>query len=156
MNQLETGKFIAELRKEKSLTQAQLGDLLGVTNKTISRWENGNYMPDLSVLQALCAVLEVSVNEMLSGKRLNQSDFRQQADANLLLTLSQAKRMKRDYKLIDFLSGTGTGLLISTLISPDSPRRTAVLAVSLIMLALASLRQYRFGRFLQNLLNHPH
>ncbi len=156
MNQLETGKFIAELRKEKSLTQAQLGDLLGVTNKTISRWENGNYMPDLSVLQALCAVLEVSVNEMLSGKRLNQSDFRQQADANLLLTLSQAKRMKCDYKLIDFLSGTGTGLLISTLISPDSPRRTAVLAVSLIMLALASLRQYRFGRFLQNLLNHPH
>ncbi|MBS6954191.1 MAG: helix-turn-helix transcriptional regulator [Enterocloster asparagiformis] len=155
MNQLETGKFIAELRKEKSLTQAQLGDLLGVTNKTISRWENGNYMPDLSVLQALCAVLEVSVNEMLSGKRLDQSDFRQQADANLLLTLSQAKRMKRDYKLIDFLSGTGTGLLISTLISPDSPRRTAVLAVSLIMLALASLRQYRFGRFLQNLLNHP-
>ncbi len=155
MNQLETGKFIAELRKEKSLTQAQLGDLLGVTNKTISRWENGNYMPDLSVLQALCAVLEVSVNEMLSRKRLDQSDFRQQADANLLLTLSQAKRMKRDYKLIDFLSGTGTGLLISTLISPDSPRRTAVLAVSLIMLALASLRQYRFGRFLQNLLNHP-
>ena len=155
MNQLETGKFIAELRKEKSLTQAQLGDLLGVTNKTISRWENGNYMPDLSVLQALCSVLEVSVNEMLSGKRLDQSDFRQQADANLLLTLSQAKRMKRDYKLIDFLSGTGTGLLISTLISPDSPRRTAVLAVSLIMLALASLRQYRFGRFLQNLLNHP-
>ena len=155
MNQLETGKFIAELRKEKSLTQAQLGDLLGVTNKTISRWENGNYMPDLSVLQALCAVLEVSVNEMLSGKRLDQSDFRQQADANLLLTLSQAKRMKRDYKLIDFLSGTGTGLLISTLISPDSPRRTAVLAVSLIMLALASLRQSRFGRFLQNLLNHP-
>ena len=155
MNQLETGKFIAELRKEKSLTQAQLGDLLGVTTKTISRWENGNYMPDLSVLQALCAVLEVSVNEMLSRKRLDQSDFRQQADANLLLTLSQAKRMKRDYKLIDFLSGTGTGLLISTLISPDSPRRTAVLAVSLIMLALASLRQYRFGRFLQNLLNHP-
>ena len=104
MDQKQTGKFIAELRKEKSLTQAQLGELVGVTNKTVSRWENGNYMPDLAVLQSLCAALDVSINEMISGRRLDEADFRQQADNNLLLSLDQAQRMRREYKLIDFLT----------------------------------------------------
>lgn len=153
MNQMEIGKFIAELRKEKSLTQAQLGDLLGVTNKTVSRWENGNYMPDLAVLQELCAALGVGINELLSGKRLDESVFRQQADANLLLSLDKTRRMKRDYKLIDFLSGAGTGLLVSTLIAPDSPRRAVVLALSLVMIAAGSIRQYHFGRRLMDLLD---
>lgn len=153
MDQVQTGKFIAELRKEKSLTQTQLGDLLGVTNKTISRWENGNYMPDLAVLQSLCAVLEVNINEMISGRRLDEADFRQQADNNLLLSLDQARRMRREYKLIDFLTGAGTGSLIGMLTAPDSVRRNVVILISLIMIVIGQVKQWHFGKQLMELLD---
>ena len=153
MDQVQTGKFIAELRKEKSLTQAQLGDLLGVTNKTISRWENGNYMPDLAVLQSLCAVLDVNINEMISGRRLDEADFRQQADNNLLLSLDQARRMRREYKLIDFLTGGGTGSLIGMLTAPDSVRRNVVILISLIMIVIGQVKQWHFGKQLMELLD---
>ena len=153
MDQVQTGKFIAELRKEKSLTQAQLGDLLGVTNKTISRWENGNYMPDLAVLQSLCAVLDVNINEMISGRRLDEADFRQQADNNLLLSLDQARRMRREYKLLDFLTGAGTGSLIGILPAPDSVRRNVVILISLIMIVIGQVKQWHFGKQLMELLD---
>ena len=153
MDQVQTGKFIAELRKEKSLTQAQLGDLLGVTNKTISRWENGNYMPDLAVRQSLCAVLEVNINEMISGRRLDEADFRQQADNNLLLSLDQARRMRREYKLIDILTGAGTGSLIGMLTAPDSVRRNVVILISLIMIVIGQVKQWHFGKQLMELLD---
>lgn len=153
MDQMQTGKFIAELRKEKSLTQAQLGELVGVTNKTVSRWENGNYMPDLAVLQSLCAVLDVSINEMISGRRLDEADFRQQADNNLLLSLDQAQRMRREYKLIDFFTGAGTGSLIGMLTAPDSVRRSVVIVISLTMIVIGQVKQWRFGRQLMGLLD---
>jgi len=68
MNQIKTGSFIAERRKAMGLTQEQLGELLLVTNKTVSRWETGKYMPDIDKLQELAAVLGVSVDELLSGE----------------------------------------------------------------------------------------
>ena len=64
MDQIKIGKFIAALRKEKGLTQEQLGEKLGVTNKTISRWENGNYMPDVEMLSLLSKEFDVSINEL--------------------------------------------------------------------------------------------
>ena len=68
MSTKKIGKFIAEKRREKSYTQAQLAEILGVTSKTISRWENGNYMPDLSMLTPLCEALEIRVEELLRGE----------------------------------------------------------------------------------------
>ena len=68
MSTKKIGKFIAEKRREKSYTQAQLAEMLGVTSKTISRWENGNYMPDLSMLTPLCEVLGIRVEELLKGE----------------------------------------------------------------------------------------
>ena len=65
MDQKKIGKFISEKRKELKLTQAQLAEKLGVTDKTVSRWENGNYMPDLSLLQQLSKELNVSINKNL-------------------------------------------------------------------------------------------
>lgn len=73
MNQVNVGKFIAALRKEKNLTQEQFADNLGVNNRSVSRWENGNCMPDLSLLEMISAELKVSVSELLDGKR--KSDF---------------------------------------------------------------------------------
>lgn len=89
MDQIRTGKFIAELRKEHHLTQQQLGDRIGVTNKTVSRWENGNYMPDIDMLLILSQEFQVSVNELLSGKKLNDAEFRKNADENILAVSRQ-------------------------------------------------------------------
>ena len=84
MDQVKVGKFIAGLRRERGLTQEALGEKLGVTNKTVSRWENGNYMPDIELLVPLGEELGVSVNELLAGERLSDEQFRKQADENLV------------------------------------------------------------------------
>ena len=70
MNQQKVGKFIASVRKELNLTQAQLGEKLGVTGKTVSKWETGIYMPDLSLLKRLSEILGVSIYELLDGERI--------------------------------------------------------------------------------------
>ena len=79
MDLIKIGKFIAELRKENGLTQEQLGDKIGVTNKTISRWETGTYLPPADAMLAMGEVFNVSVNEILSGSRLTES---RESDAN--------------------------------------------------------------------------
>lgn len=90
MDQIKIGKFIATLRKEKDLTQEQLGEKLGVTNKTISRWENGNYMPDIEMLSLLSKEFDVSINELISGERLLLDDFKKAADNNLVTALNNS------------------------------------------------------------------
>ena len=90
MDQIKTGKFIATLRKEKELTQEQLGEKLGVTNKTISRWENGNYMPDIEMLSMLSKEFDVSINELISGERFLEEDFKKAADNNLVTALNNS------------------------------------------------------------------
>ena len=67
MNQITTGKFIAKKRKEQNLTQEQLAERLGVSNKTISKWETGKCMPDYAVVKSLCEELKVSVSELMDG-----------------------------------------------------------------------------------------
>ena len=86
MDQIKMGKFIAALRKEKGLTQEKLG----VTNKTVSRWENGNYIPDVEMLSLLSEEFGVSINELISGERLAAEDFKKAADSNLVTALSSS------------------------------------------------------------------
>lgn len=86
MDQIKMGKFIAAMRKEKGLTQEKLG----VTNKTVSRWENGNYMPDVEMLSLLSEEFGVSINELISGERLAAEDFKKAADSNLVTALSSS------------------------------------------------------------------
>lgn len=90
MDQIKIGKFIAWLRREANLTQEELGAELGVTNKTISRWENGNYMPDIEMLKLLSDRFHVSINELLSGEKLNDINFREKADFNLTEALGNS------------------------------------------------------------------
>ena len=90
MNQVKIGKFIAAQRKEKGMTQEQLGEKLGVTNKTVSRWENGNYMPDIEMLSLLSKEFGVSINEIISGERLGTEEFKKAADDNLVTALSNS------------------------------------------------------------------
>lgn len=96
MDLLKTGKFIAELRKEKGLTQEQLGEKVGVTNKTVSRWETGNYLPSVEVLLILSELFGVSINELLSGNRLTEDEYKQAAEENLQQTIKAGSFLLKD------------------------------------------------------------
>lgn len=77
------GQFIVKERKNKNLSQNQLADMLFVSYKTVSKWENGRGLPDTSVLPKLCEILDVSINELLSGERLTQQQYNAQAEYNM-------------------------------------------------------------------------
>ena len=96
----QIGKFIADLRKEHGFTQEQLGDKIGVTNKTISRWETGAYLPPADALLALSELFGVSINEILSGKRLSKEEYKEAAEENLRQTIEASSfslKEKMDY-----------------------------------------------------------
>ena len=98
MDQAKTGRLIAVLRKERGLTQQQLGEKLGVTGRTVSRWETGKYMPDLGVLQELAAFLGVSVDTLLSGEKPAMPDVFVPAAGNVSENMS-ASAFERKEKL---------------------------------------------------------
>lgn len=148
MNQNQIGKFIAELRKERGLTQTELGSKIGVTNKTISRWENGNYMPDLSLIMPLCIELGISANELLCAQRLSDSEFKMKADDNLLEAIQQIKNLKHEKTIIDFFTGGGTGIVLSCIFSPPSIRKTFSLLIGISMIGIGWYRKAKFDRLI--------
>lgn len=146
MDLIKIGTFIAELRHENKLTQEELGEKLGVTNKTISRWENGNYLPGVEMLQILSDLFTVSINELISGERFNEECYRQKADDTIINVLKSStfslrerndfykKKWLKDHKglmilyIILFLTVYFTGILISkTIISTLSVILTFIL-----------------------------
>ena len=90
MNQEKIGKFIANLRKEQKLTQEQLAEKLGVTDKSVSRWENGKGLPDVSLYKDLCNIFGITLNEFFAGEKINEEKFKEQADNNLLSALENS------------------------------------------------------------------
>lgn len=100
MDMVKIGRFLAELRKEKGQTQEKLGEILGVSNKTVSRWENGNYLPPVEMLQALSIYFGVSINDILSGQRLTEREYRAHAEENMKSALAESSftlKEKMDY-----------------------------------------------------------
>ena len=96
MDQEKIGKFIKEERKNKKLSQEELGELLGVSNRSISKWETGVSLPDISLFKSLCEVLDISYNELLSGERLNKTNYQEKLENNLSNVISYAS--KKDNK----------------------------------------------------------
>lgn len=96
MDQIKIGKFIAQCRNEKGLTQETLGEKLGVSNKTISRWENGHYLPDIEMMQLLSKEFNVSINELISGEKLIAENYREKAEENLIEALENSSFTLKD------------------------------------------------------------
>ena len=96
MNQIKIGRFIAECRKKVKLTQKQLAEKLGITDKAISKWERGLAMPDTSIMLELCDILSISVNELLSGEKINMDNNQK----NEQLLLDMAKELEKKNKTI--------------------------------------------------------
>lgn len=90
MDQVKIGKFIAQCRNEKNITQEALGEKLGITNKTISRWENGHYLPDIEMMQLLSKEFNISINELISGEKIKDSDYKEKAEENLIVALENS------------------------------------------------------------------
>lgn len=98
MDTQKIGKFLKELRKQNNMTQEQLGEKIGVTNKTISKWENGNYMPPIEKLKALSDIYQVSINEILSGEKLKQENYKGAAEENITLALERIQTEEKRFE----------------------------------------------------------
>ena len=97
MDQLKIGKFIADCRKRKNLTQMQLAEKLGITDKAVSKWERSVAMPDTSIMLELCDILGISVNELLSGEKIDMENNNQKTEQ---LLLDMAKELEKKNKTI--------------------------------------------------------
>lgn len=95
MDQIKTGRFIAGERKQKGYTQRQLAELLGISDKTVSKWERGGGFPDVSLLLPLCRELGVSVNELLTGERIATEDYRKEAEKNMVNLVEEAQKSRK-------------------------------------------------------------
>ena len=104
MNQEKIGKFIAKCRKEKKLTQTELAEKLGVTDKSVSNWENGRNMPDLSMFKALCDELGITINELMSGEKLSKEKYQEKFEENIVNTIDYSNKKIRK-------SNTSTAIL---------------------------------------------
>lgn len=94
MNQIAIGNFIGKKRKELNLTQAQLAEKLGVSNKTVSKWENGKCMPDYGIIQPLCAELGISVSELMDGEEQPQDSIRAYDDSQILDLIKRTQALE--------------------------------------------------------------
>ena len=100
MNQQLTGQFIARKRKEKNLTQEQLAEKLGVSNKTISKWETGKCMPDYSVVKTLCEELEITVAELVDGEDAEEKSVRAYDDEQILDLLKRTQELEKQKTML--------------------------------------------------------
>ena len=107
-DQAKIGKFIAECRKKKGLTQKDLAEQLGISDKTVSKWETGHGMPDVSVISELCEILSVSSNELLAGEQLDSAEsFSKKAEENIMELMKTNKNVcsKSKWSLIGGIAG---------------------------------------------------
>ena len=118
MNQTTIGSYIAQKRRAQNLTQEQLAEKLGVSNKTISKWENGKCMPDYSIIQKLCTALHVTLSELMDGEDAADSSVRVYDDAQILDLLRRTQELERQkgilYGLVLIVLGIACGAMSKT------------------------------------------
>ena len=113
MNQEHIGKFIAECRKRKKITQSELAEKLGVTDRSVSNWENGKNMPDLSLFKPLCNILDITINELLSGEKLSKDEYQEKFEENIVNTINYSTKKISKYNKVISLFLIIFGLFIS-------------------------------------------
>ena len=141
MNQIKIGKFIADCRKQVNLTQMQLAEKLGITDKAVSKWERGIAMPDTSIMLELCDILHISVNELLCGEKISMENNNQK---NEELMLAMAKELEQKSKtvwtsmwaiMIVSMTALLAGIFTVAFLVPEGPLM-AVLMIALCVVFL--------------------
>ena len=97
MNQEKIGKFIAKSRKDKKMTQSELAEKLGVTDKSVGNWENGRNMPDLSLFKPLCDELGITINDLLSGEKISKEKYQEKLEENIVNTIDYSTKKTSKY-----------------------------------------------------------
>ena len=142
MDQIKVGKFIAECRKAVGLTQMQLSEKLGITDKAISKWERGIAMPDSSIMLELCGILGISVNELLSGEKISMENNSQK---NEELLLEMAKELEKKNKtiwssmwaiMIVSMVALFAGILVAGFLIPEGPWQLVAIIASVVVFLL--------------------
>ena len=150
MNQEKIGKFIAECRKSKNLTQMQLAEKLNITDRAISKWETGKGMPDTSIMLDLCNELGITVNELLSGEVIEMNNYEKKTEE---LLLEMAKREEEQNKrlllaMYIILITSATFYLITLCLTcyfiPEEPKQIAVIVISTIIFLIAGFIALKF------------
>ena len=141
MNQIKIGKFIAQMRKEQNLTQRSLADELCISDKTISKWECGKGLPEISLMLPLCETLKISVNELLSGEKLEASEYKEKAEENIMKLINEKQENKKRITIslivmaITLLSAVSLIMISGLTQIPDVARITLVVIAIIIMVA---------------------
>ena len=137
MNQYVTGTIIKELRERNKMTQLQLADKLGVTDKTISKWECGKGLPEVSLMLPLCAALDITVNDLLSGEKVSSTDYQKKAEENMMELIRENAENKKRLAL-SLICAAITGIAVCALIALaafltlPAAARIALIALALI------------------------
>lgn len=154
MNQEKIGLFIAECRRDKKMIQAELAERLGVTNKSISNWENARCMPDLALFQPLCQVLDITINELLSGERLSKDKCLVPFEENLVHTIEYSNKKLNTKDKIIYLLLLLFGLLVCISVISVFPAESSwgsvytSVGITLFMIGIGGLCR-KFGLFKQ-------
>ncbi|MBE6938721.1 MAG: helix-turn-helix transcriptional regulator [Ruminococcaceae bacterium] len=126
MDQIKIGRFVAACRKKAGLTQAQLAEKLGVTDRAVSKWETGRAMPDSSLMLPLCELLDISVNDLLCGEKVTAGDYAHELENNLLLALKEKERADRQLLFVEIVLGITVSLVLLSAILLASYAELAV------------------------------
>ena len=116
MDQIKIGKFIAKCRKEKNLTQMQLAEKLGITDRAISKWETGKSLPDSSIMLELCQELGITVNDLLSGEVVTMSNYDEKLERNLILMVKEKEKADTQLLAMEIFIGVLVSLILFSLV----------------------------------------
>ena len=140
MDQIKIGKFISETRKTLGITQRQLADALYISDKTVSKWECGKGLPEVSLMLPLCEELHITVNELLTGEKIEETEYKKKAEENMM-NLVQENQQNRKRMALSVICGVITVIAVAALVVIaayiDLPviARAAVIAVALAVAA---------------------
>ena len=139
MDQVKIGRFISQMRKEKGLTQKQLGEELLISDKTVSKWETGKGMPEVSLMLPLCEKLGINVNELLTGERIPDEDYKKKAEENIMNIMREKEESIRKI-IISAISAaiavlaSVTIILVAGTLKMETWQRILLIAIAVIVM----------------------
>lgn len=139
MDQEKIGKFIANCRKEKNITQQELAEKLGVSDRTIGNWENGRNMPDLSLFKPLCQELDITLNDLISGEKVKEKEYQEKLEENIINTINYTNKKIENRNNFIGLLFIAFGILISVTAIAIFPSESSWGSIYSILGAIISL-----------------
>ena len=144
MDQIKTGRFIAEQRKKRNLTQAQLAEKLNITDRAVSKWERGKSLPDASIMLELCSILDITVNDLLCGEIVTMDNYKNELESNLLEVIQQKEQADKRLLMMEAVMGfvcmisLFTAIIIASTIPAEEWKQTLIVIAGLVPLLIVT------------------